>query len=554
MTLIKAPVKDSLPWRNLSPEMRSPLLLAIGFFLVTLLLGLNRHLSFFSSYDQGIFNQVFWNNLHGHWFESSLSSVLSTNVVHGGQVPDVVYRRLGQHFTPALLLWLPFYALAPSATTLVLLQVGLITAGGIVLYALARHYLSAQLSLLIMAGYYGANAVIGPVFSNFHDLCQIPLFIFSLLLALEKRIWWLVWLMAGLTLLVRQDAGVGLFGVGVYLVVSRRFPRTGLALCTLSFTYVVVVTSLIMPLFSDDISRRFMMERFGQYATGDRATPLQILWDMVSQPGRVIASLLREPIVKVLYVLVQTLPLAFVPFLTPYAWAIAGFPLLQIFLQQGDTPVSIHIRYAITVVPGLFYGAILWWSTHEERLKRGFKRFWIACIAISILIAIPYNPHQVFFFAIPSSVKPWVYVSLPRQWEHTHHIRSLAQQIPPTASVSATTYLVPHLSKRREVLRFPFLQFRDDQRQVANVDYVFLDLFQLERYRSAFPLERVHFQFALPMIDTFLNQKTYGIVGLEDGVILLQRNATSSPEFLQRWAELRQEYTRRSGEKAPAGG
>jgi len=87
-----------------------------------------------------IFNQVFWNNLHGRWFESS--SALSTNV-HNNSFPDVGYRRLGQHFTPALLLWLPIYALFPSPATLLAIQVTLIAAASLLLYVLARVYLSS---------------------------------------------------------------------------------------------------------------------------------------------------------------------------------------------------------------------------------------------------------------------------------------------------------------------------------------------------------------------------------------------------------------------------
>ncbi|PSP12110.1 MAG: hypothetical protein BRC56_00540, partial [Cyanobacteria bacterium SW_9_47_5] len=50
---------------------------AIAFFLLTLIFALHRHFTFYSSYDQGIFNQVFWNGIHGRFFESSLSSQLS---------------------------------------------------------------------------------------------------------------------------------------------------------------------------------------------------------------------------------------------------------------------------------------------------------------------------------------------------------------------------------------------------------------------------------------------------------------------------------------------
>lgn len=542
MVQFQLPVFKLFSLQNLSSETRRVVLLAALFFAIALVFGFNRYFTFFASYDQGIFNQVFWNNLHGRFFQSSLSSVLSTNVVHDGKVPEVYYHRLGQHFTPALLLWLPIYALAPNAATLVLIQVGLITAGGIVLYALARHYLSPALSLMMMAGYYGANAVLGPLFSNFHDLSQIPLFIFTLLLAMEKRIWWLVWLMAALTLIVREDTGIVLFGVGVYMVVSRRFPRAGLAMCILAFSYVVLATNVLMAAFSEDVSRRFMMERFGQYADGDSASTLETLWAILSNPVRLMGQIFSKPQVKVFYLLVQTLPLAFIPFLSPYAWAIAGFPLFQLLVQQGESPLAIHIRYAITLVPGLFYGTILWWSQHSHRFQRRFRRFWIGCIVLSLLIMIPYNPHQVFYFAIPTSFQPWIYVSLPRQWEHASHLRQLVHQIPPEASVSATTYLVPHLSSRREVLRLPFLQVRNDQKQVVDVDYLIADLWQLERYRVAFPLERTHFAQIVPLVDSLLDQKQYGILALEDRVILMQRGISTSPELLAAWSTLRQDY------------
>src|SRR4028118_181732 len=160
---------------------------AIAFFVLGLIFTLHRYYSFYASFDQGIFNQVFWNNLHGRFFQSSLSSSLSTNVVHSGEIPEVFYHRLGQHFTPALLLWLPLYALFPSPATLSVLQVTLVTAAGIILYVLARQYLQPPLAAMITASFYAANAIIGPTLSNFHDVSQLPLFVFGLLLAMEKR-------------------------------------------------------------------------------------------------------------------------------------------------------------------------------------------------------------------------------------------------------------------------------------------------------------------------------------------------------------------------------
>ncbi|EDZ95399.1 conserved hypothetical protein [Limnospira maxima CS-328] len=319
---------------------------------------LHRYFTFYASYDQGIFNQVFWNGIHGRFFQSSLSSALSTNVVHQGQFPNVSYHRLGQHFTPALLLWLPLYAIFPSPVTLSVLQVTLVTAAGLVLYLLARQYLEPPLSALIVVSFYGANAVIGPTLANFHDVSQIPLFVFTLLLAMEKGWWWLFWILSVLILGVREDAGVVLFGVGVYMILSHRFPRRGLIVCVLSFGYMLVLTNLIMPLFSADISQRFMMERFGQYAEGDEASTLQIIWGMVSNPLRFIQQLFTPFSRTVTYLLGQWLPLAFIPAIAPGSWMIAGFPLLKLFSAQGMSVLAITIRYAMTVVPGFFYGSI----------------------------------------------------------------------------------------------------------------------------------------------------------------------------------------------------
>lgn len=536
---------------------------AAVFFVVCLLLTLHRYYSFYATYDQGIFNQLFWNGSHGRLFESSLSSALSTNVVHQNQLPEVSYYRLGQHFTPALMLWLPIYSLFPSPVTLTVLQVTLIAAAGLVLYALARHYLEPRLSAAIAISYYCANAVIGPTLGNFHDVSQMPLYVFSLLLAMEKRWWSLFGILATLILAVREDGGVVLFGVGVYLILSRRYPRTGLAVCILSFGYMIVLTNLIMPLFSADISQRFMMERFGQYADGDEASTLEILWGMASNPGRLLAELFTPFFAKIRYLLGQWLPLALVPAVAPASWTIAGFPLLKLFLAKGESVLAINIRYAMTVVPGLFYGAILWWADRqqeEDKIRRGeqtilrfpnamfpfpssakFRRFWTYCICLSLFFTFTSNPNRTFSFILPDAIEPWVQVPLIRQWQHVSQVRPLLAQIPADASVAATNTIVPILSSRREILRLPMLELRNDAKQTVKMEYIIADLWQLQQYQKAFRAERGQLQAIVPLIDRLSSSREYGIVGFQDGAILMRKGAASNPAPTAAWASFRQE-------------
>ena len=532
---------------------------AAGFFFsVTLLLTLNRHFTFYSDYDQGIFNQVFWNNLHGGWFQSSLSSQLSTNVLHSGEAPSVFYRRLGQHFTPALLLWWPFYALFPHPATLTVLQVTLVTSAGLVLYALARHYLDPPVAVAISISYYGANAILGPTLANFHDICQIPLFMFGLLLAMEKRWWWLFIPLCLCTLAVREDSGVVLFGVGLYMVVSRRFPRIGLAVCGGSFLYVLLVTSQLMPLFSEDVSKRFLQERFGQYLTylGDRAeeaTIYDVMFGVLRQPWRFVAEVFSPIETSLLYVLGQSLPLAFVPIVAPAAWLMAGPPLLQILAAKGEV-LSLNIRYAMTVVPGLFYGTILWWSgrgfgrfwqpkasVQRRSLQPRFRRWWTFCIVVSALVCLAYSPNRTLYFLLPDSYSPRVYVSWPEQVMHSRELYGLLADIPPEASVSATTNLIPHLSGRRALVRFPNgVRVNNDDRQEISVDYVAADLRRLERFQVAFSRDREVLRASIDAIDRLLDSGQYGFARFNNGNILLKLNGQSQPATLSEWQNYRQ--------------
>lgn len=533
---------------SIEPEKKAVILAAIAFFICTLSLTLHRHFSFYSSYDQGIFNQVFWNGIHGNLFQSTLSSQLSTNVIHGGEVPDVSYHRLGQHFTPALLLWLPIYYLFPHPATLTVLQTTFVTLAGLVLFALARIYLEPGISSLIAISFYGANAIIGPTLGNFHDISQIPLFVFSLLWAMEKRRWWLFVVLALCVLAVREDSGITLFGVGAYLILSRRYPRIGFAVCLASVVYVLTLTNLIMPLFSDDISKRFMLENFGQYAEGDQASTLEIIGNMITNPGLLIKEIFSPFGDTFKYLLGQWLPLAFIPVFAPGAWAISLFPLLKLFLSKGDLVLSISIRYAMSVTPGLFYGSILWWSgqgfrrfnksltkCQPRKLRPKFRRFWIFCICLSTFFTITSNPSETLYFMIPTALKPIVWVSAPEQWEYAVRIRTLLAKIPEDASVSGTTCLIPHLSSRREVIRLPGLEIKNDQQEINQVDYIIADLLHSQRYQVVLTDYRNNFKTIVRSIDQALSGGNYGLINSEQGVVLLQKGVVSEETALADW-------------------
>ena len=502
--------------------------LAAGLFLLLgLLVQFWRLWSLSATYDQGIFNQVLWNSGHGRWFASSLSSQLSSAVLHGGLAPDPSYQRLGQHYTPLLLLWAPLVRWLGLAA-LPLVQVGLMTAAGLVLHRLALRLLPAQLAAAVACSFYGAQAVIGPTWCNFHDLCQLPLLVFLLLLGLLERRWWLLLLAALLIPLVREDTGVVLFGMALWMGLRRRAPWWVAALIGLwGAAWCVVVTSVLMPAVSADVSKRFMVENFGQYTPGaEELSSLEVLKGLLLQPWRLLWELINPPGKTLGYLAAQWLPLMFVPALSLDAWLLVALPLAGLLLARGSNdPLSINIRYALLVAPGLFAGAVFWWQQRSQLFAgRRLRRIWTGCVLLSLLLTLASNPNRSLSFLVPDSFVPWVHVSPLQQWRHGRLARQVLAVIPPEASVAANTPLIPVLSHRQVLVRLPaWHQWQDSEGQRHNVDWVAIDTAQASQRAKAFARDqRRQLQLQLQLRD--LQRQGYRQVASADGVVVLRRS------------------------------
>ncbi len=502
--------------------------IAAGLFLVLgLLVQFWRLWSLTATYDQGIFNQVLWNSSQGRWFASSLSSQLSSAVLHGGLAPDPNYQRLGQHYTPLLLLWAPLVRWLGLAA-LPVVQVSLMTAAGLALHRLAQALLPAGVAAALACSFFGAQAVIGPTWCNFHDLCQLPLLVFLLLLGLIERRWWLLLLAAFLIPLVREDTGVVLFGIALWMGVQRKAPWwVSLLIGLWGAAWCVVVTSMLMPAVSADVSKRFMVENFGQYTPGaEELSSLEVLKGLVLQPWRLLWELINPPGKTLGYLAAQWLPLMFVPALSLDAWLLIALPLAGLLLARGSNdPLSINIRYALLVAPGLFAGAVFWWQKRSQLFAgRRLRRLWTGCVLLSLLLTLISNPNRSLSFVVPDSFSPWLHVPAMEQWRHGRAARQAIAVIPPDASVAANTPLIPLLAHRQVLVRLPaWHQWQDSQGQRQPVDWIAVDTAQASQRAKVFARDRRReLQLELQLRD--LQRQGYSKVSETDGVVLLHRS------------------------------
>jgi hypothetical protein len=141
-------------------------------------------------------------------------------------------------------------------------------------------------------------------------------------------------------------------GIGAYLIINRRYPRAGIALYALSFSYMVFITNTIVPMFLVDNSRLYLANYFRKFVQTEKPSTLELLWAIISQPQLIIEVFFKDASRRILYLVGHWLPRAFVV-LIPSTWLMTVFPLLVLLLQVvNQAATSINTRYTFAVIPG----------------------------------------------------------------------------------------------------------------------------------------------------------------------------------------------------------
>src|ERR1700682_1097261 len=158
--------------------------LAAAYFLTYSALSRLRHESYHSfGFDLGLFDQVFWNTTQGRPFESTMSQAL-----------PVPHSLLGDHFSPAFLLLMPFYFAFPHPETLLVIQSLALALGAWPVYLLARLKLAPGYALLWVIAYF---LFVPLAYVNLFDFHEVALSVAPLGFALyflerDRRGWFLV--------------------------------------------------------------------------------------------------------------------------------------------------------------------------------------------------------------------------------------------------------------------------------------------------------------------------------------------------------------------------
>ncbi len=126
------------------------------------------------------------------------------------------------------------------------------------------------------------------------------------------------------------------------------------------------------------------------------------------------------------------------------------------------------------------------------------------------------------------------------------YIQALMKFIPSQASISATAFLIPHLSSRQEIIEManeysPSVMLQNNRKEIVEVEYILADLWHLQRYQVVMKPDRKKLQSLVPFINKLIVQGKYGVLYVQDGIVLLQKGTASAPQALTDWLKLNSE-------------
>jgi uncharacterized membrane protein len=383
-------------------------------------------------FDLGNMVQAVWWTAHGH-------PLRMTNL-HGQQIS-----RLAAHVDPLLAVFGPLWWLWPSPDLLLVVQALAIAAGAWPVYLLARKHLGSPRAALGFALAYLLYPATGWLTLNeFHPVAlATPLLLYSFwFLDNDRLVPFAVCAIAAAA--SKEEIGLVVAGFGVWYALSRGRTIPGLAIIALGFAWSAVAIAVVIPHFHTAGESDF----YGRYSeVGGSAGG--IAKTAITHPGRILHAAFSGRDLRYLAELV--LPLAGLSLLAPLV-LVAALPELAInLLSATPTQTSIHFHYTAGLIPPLVIAAVL----GARQLPR-----WTLAVAMVVVVAALAGNYRLGpipgWRDVPGGSR--FQATAARVTEHDRIAARALELIPKRAVVSATNTLGAHLSARRRVLSFPYVQ------------------------------------------------------------------------------------------------
>lgn len=351
-------------------------------------------------------------------------------------VKGVDFNLLGDHFHPIIAAFAPLYWIWPDPRMLNLGMIALLVVTAIPVYLFSRSYLGHRGGLLTASAlllWWPFQAMVN---WDFHEVAfAVPLMAW-IVFAFDRSRYWLVVGLSAVLLLVREDMGVTLIAVGIVLAFHRQWGKAVL-LVVAGVAGYLVVTSVVVPHFAPPEAMSYW-----QFTALGPTAGAAIAF-ILSHPLKSIALLFNHQL-KILLWLMTFVPLALLPFFSPYVILVAPSLLSRLFNDRLNTWAPVY-QYDAMLAPVLIMASVHVLSkiiarTGKVKLRVGAPAYLLVLAFVCTLFI-----HAVFPLGRTLTGQNWVMPETAKA-----QARAVAM-IPDGVCVEAADTAVPHLVQRTYV-------------------------------------------------------------------------------------------------------
>lgn len=368
---------------------------------------------------------------------------------------DKILSHFAVHFSPALYVFLPIYFIFPSPITVAVCQTVAIYSAVIPFILILKHRKFSSVSTLLLSVMFLASTAFSKGCAyDFHENCLLPLFLMWMFFFYEKKKTVPFFIFAILTLMVKEDAFIYIAVFAVYIFLADRQFKKGSALLVIGCVYFLCACAYL-----ENYGTGIMSNRYDAMISGDAGLP-GIIKTVFTNPGYTISKIFgttdNSPN-KIIYFIQLMCPLAFLPFMTKKpVRLILVLPTLLNLLTDYSYQYDISFQYSFGITSLLLYATILNVADMPEKRKT-----FTATVASGLAVMM------------------FVMLMTPRMAEYTNdyieqkevieEFDEVLDKIPEDASVTASTFFIPHLWDRTEI-------YEAFYRKQTDTDYLILDM------------------------------------------------------------------------------
>lgn len=425
-------------------EKRNLLILIILYIVIFSTLAVLKHASFHSTaFDLGLYDQSVWGYSQGRTVFNTVR----------GAFP------FGDHVAPILFLLAPLYWIFSSPIMLIVAQTVLLALGAIPVYWLAKQKLGKKFGTAFALMYLIYPSLQYINLFDFHpDALMIPFFLFAFYF-LQKNEYGkgsLFLLLAGIC---KEYAPLLISMMGLYLFFMKKNKKIGIITFFIGLLWFFINIKFITPFYRPEGFA--YLDTYGHLGS----TIPEIVVTGITNPLLVASSV--ATLGKFIYLILLFLPVLPALLSIEFLIALPGFSIILLNLRTGYS--AIIYQHNSMLIPFLFISAI--YGVRRILKSRLLKpRTALSLIlALSFLSYFVYGPFTVLY-------------RIPNFNTNTPHVKAgyeALDLIPQDASVSASSWVVPHLSHRNEIYMFPnpFHEVASLSKTATDsTDYVLLDV------------------------------------------------------------------------------